>query len=109
MAITSAHGPVRTMLNATRVHPDLTAAVAVARSPSLTPVNSANELERVGVAAFHPPLHDAGRLAPQARRATMARLASKGKSAHIMVINAQPRISGTVLAACHGSDAQTVR
>jgi hypothetical protein len=26
-----------------------------------------------------------------------------------MVINAQPRISGTVLAARHGSDAQTVR
>jgi hypothetical protein len=38
---------------------------------------AADELKRVGVAAFHLALHDAGRLAPQARRAAVAGLASK--------------------------------
>ena len=38
---------------------------------------AADELKRVGIAAFHPALHDAGRLAPQARRAAVAGLTSK--------------------------------
>jgi hypothetical protein len=58
---------------------------------------TANELKRVGVAAFHPALHDAGRLA------------GKRESAHAMVVNAQPRVSGIVPVARYGNDTQTVR
>ena len=63
--------------------------VPVAHTRVITTL-TANELERVGVAALYPALHDAGRLAPHARRATVARLASKRGSAHAMIVNAQP-------------------
>jgi hypothetical protein len=53
----------------------------------------ADELERVGIAAFRPARHDPGRLAPQARRATVARLAGQRNSAHATLVNAQPRVS----------------
>jgi hypothetical protein len=69
---------------------------------------TANELERIGVAAFHPSLHDADRLAPQARRTTVARLASKRESAHTTLVNAQPRVSVTMSAAHDGNGTQTV-
>jgi hypothetical protein len=38
---------------------------------------AADELKRAGIAAFHPALHDAGRLAPQARCAAVAGLTSR--------------------------------
>ena len=69
---------------------------------------TADELERGGVAAFHPARHDPGRLAPQARRATVARLAGKRDSAHAMVINAQPRVSGIAPVARYHNDTRTV-
>src|SRR6266704_2240371 len=38
---------------------------------------AADQLERAGAAAFHPAVHDAGRLAPQVRGPAVAGLASK--------------------------------
>jgi hypothetical protein len=69
---------------------------------------TADELERVGVAAFHPARHDPGRLAPQARRATVARLAGTRNSAHATVVNAQPRVSAIVPVARYHNDTRTV-
>jgi hypothetical protein len=52
----------------------------------------ADELERAGVTAFHPAIHDAGRLAPQARRAAMAGLAGKRECHDALGTDAQPRV-----------------
>jgi hypothetical protein len=70
---------------------------------------TADELEHVGVAALHTARHDAGRLAPQARRATVACLAGSRESPQAMVVNAQPRVSGIVPVARYGIDTQAVR
>ena len=67
----------------------------------------ADELERVGVAAFHPARHDASRLAPQARRAAVARLAGQRNSAHVTVVNSQPRVSAIVPVARYHNDTRT--
>ena len=70
---------------------------------------TADELERIGVTAFHPAIHNAGRLAPQARPTTVARLASKREPAHAMAVDAQPRVSAIVSAARYANGTQTVR
>ena len=57
---------------------------------------AADELKRAGVAAFSPAHHDAGRLAPQARRAAVAGLASSGERREILVVTARPRVTGIV-------------
>src|SRR6476646_10701458 len=55
---------------------------------------TADELEHVGVAAFHPAFHDADRLAPQARGTAVARLAGSRDSARTVAVHAQPRVRG---------------
>jgi len=47
---------------------------------------AADELKRVGVAAFYPALHDAGRPAPQGRRAAVARLTSRREGRQTLVV-----------------------
>jgi hypothetical protein len=59
----------------------------------------ADELKRVVMAAFHPAVHDAGRLAPETRRSAVTRLAEKGGHLGIVVINAQPGVTNVLLAA----------
>jgi hypothetical protein len=54
---------------------------------------AADELKRVGVAAFSPALYDAGRLAPQARCAAVARLASSRECREILVVTTRPRVT----------------
>jgi hypothetical protein len=49
----------------------------------------ADEFKRPGVAAFHPARHDAGWLAPQARRVAVAGLASKRKCRKTLVAAAR--------------------
>ena len=55
---------------------------------------AADEFERVGVAAFHPAVHDASPLAPEARRPAMAGLASKRERHAGLGVKAQPRVTG---------------
>ena len=55
---------------------------------------AADEFKRAGVAAFHPALHDAGWLAPQARCVAVAGLASKRECREILVVTARPRDHG---------------
>jgi hypothetical protein len=69
---------------------------------------TADELERVGIAAFQPARHDPGRLAPQARRASVARLADQRNSAHATVVNAQPRVSAIAPVARHNNNTRPV-
>src|ERR1039458_7277368 len=57
----------------------------------------ADELKCAGVAAFHPAVHDADRLAPQACGPAMARLASKRQRHDALIVNAQPRVTGMTL------------
>jgi hypothetical protein len=53
----------------------------------------ADELKSVGVAAFHPALHDTDWLAPNVRRLAMAGLASKRKPQHdALGRDAQPAV-----------------
>jgi hypothetical protein len=47
---------------------------------------AADELKRAGVVAFYPALHDAGRSAPQGRRATVAGLTSRRESRQTLVV-----------------------
>jgi hypothetical protein len=67
----------------------------------------ADELELIGIAAFHPAVHDGDRLTPQARRPSMARLASSRKCHATPDVNSQPRITGTALATRNRSDFRT--
>lgn len=67
----------------------------------------ADELELIGVAAFHPAVHDGDRLAPQARCPSMAGLASNRKCRGTPDVNAQPRITGTELATRNQGDFRT--
>jgi hypothetical protein len=53
----------------------------------------ADELERAGVAAFHPAIYDADRLAPQARRPAMAEL-TRTRERPDAPGGAQPRVTG---------------
>jgi hypothetical protein len=46
----------------------------------------ADELKSVGVAAFYPALHDAGRAAPQGRRAAVAGLTSRREGRQTLVM-----------------------
>ena len=46
---------------------------------------AADELKGVGVAAFYPALHDAGRLAPQGRRAAVAGLTGRREGRQTVV------------------------
>jgi hypothetical protein len=69
---------------------------------------AADELKRVGVAAFSPALHDAGRLAPQARRAAVARLASRD-CREILVVTTRPRVTGMVRSPRYGNGTRTIR
>jgi hypothetical protein len=69
---------------------------------------AADELKRVG-AAFSPALHDAGRLAPQARRAAVVRLASSGDCREILVVTTRPRVTGMVRSARYGNGTRTIR
>jgi hypothetical protein len=55
---------------------------------------AADELERIGVDAFHPAVHDAGRLAPEARCPAVARLTSKRERHASLGVKAQPRVTG---------------
>jgi hypothetical protein len=55
---------------------------------------AADELKRVGVAALCPALHDAGRLAPQARRAAVAGLTSRRECREILVVTARRWVTG---------------
>jgi hypothetical protein len=56
----------------------------------------ADDLECVGVAAFHPAVHEAERLAPQPCCPAVARLA-RGRECHdTLAIWAQPRAPGIV-------------
>ena len=57
---------------------------------------AADELKRVGVAVICPARHDAGRPAPQARRAAVARLTSRRECREILVVTARRRITGIV-------------
>jgi hypothetical protein len=59
----------------------------------------ADQLEQFGVAAFHPAVHDADRLTPQARRPAVAGLTSQGQRHGILVGSAQPRVAGIAQAA----------
>jgi hypothetical protein len=54
---------------------------------------AADELEHAGVAAFHPALHDAGRLAPEVRRPAVPGLAGK-RERRASLRKAQPRVTG---------------
>ena len=69
----------------------------------------ADELKCAGVAAFHPAVHDADRLAPQACGPAMARLASKRQRHDALIVNAQPRVTGMTLFARRGDGAQMTR
>jgi hypothetical protein len=63
----------------------------------------ADELKRVGVAAFHPALDDTDRLAPDARRPAMAGLASKReRHRDALRTDAQPRVTCCIQASRHG-------
>ncbi len=55
---------------------------------------AADELERAGVAAFHPAVHDAGRLAPEVSGPAVAGLASKREGHASVGVKAQPRVTG---------------
>lgn len=55
---------------------------------------AADELKRGGKAAIHSGLHDAFRLAPQARPTAVARLTSRGETRETLVVTAQPRVTG---------------
>jgi hypothetical protein len=55
---------------------------------------AADEFERAGVAAFHPAVHDAGRLAPEARCPAVAGLASNRERHASLGVKAQPRVTG---------------
>jgi hypothetical protein len=55
---------------------------------------AADELERAGVAAFHPAVHDAGRLAPQVRGPAVAELAGTRERSASVGGKAQPRVTG---------------
>jgi hypothetical protein len=70
---------------------------------------AADELKRVGVAAFSPALHDAGRLAPQVRRAAVARLASSRECREILVVTTRPRVTGMVRSARYGNGTRTIK
>jgi hypothetical protein len=69
----------------------------------------ADELEPVGVAAFHPAVHYGHRLAPQAGRLAMAGLAGHRKCHGIPDVTVQPGITGTVLATRSRGDFRTAR
>ena len=58
----------------------------------------ADELERIEVAAFHPAIHNADRLAPEACCPAMAGLASKWRGHSDIGIGVQPRITGAAMA-----------
>jgi hypothetical protein len=67
---------------------------------------AADQLERAGVAAFHPAVHDAGRLAPQVRGPAVAGLASKREPHASLGVKAQPRVTGHgAVRAVHGRHA----
>jgi hypothetical protein len=68
----------------------------------------ADELNRVGVAAFHPALHDAGRPAPQARRPAMAELTSRRKCRKTLVVITRRRATAIARAAQPGKGTRTV-
>jgi hypothetical protein len=68
----------------------------------------ADELKRVGVAAFHPALHDAGRPAPQARRPAMAELTSRRKCRKTLVVITRRRATAIARAAQPGKGTRTV-
>jgi hypothetical protein len=70
---------------------------------------AADELKRVGVAAFSPALYDAGRLAPQARCAAVARLASSRECREILVVTTRPRVTGMVRSPRYGNGTRTIR
>ena len=70
---------------------------------------AADEFKRPGVAAFHPALHGAGRLAPHARRPAVAGLASKRKCWTTLIVTARRRTTGIARAARRRNGTQTVR
>src|SRR6266704_4802683 len=70
---------------------------------------TADELEHVGVAAFHPAFHDVDRLAPQARGTAVARLAGRRDSARTVAVDGQQRVRGTRSPAHHGTGVHMVR
>jgi hypothetical protein len=55
---------------------------------------AADQLERVGVAAFHPAVHDPGPLAAEVRGPAVAGLASKRERRASLGVKAQPRVTG---------------
>jgi hypothetical protein len=55
---------------------------------------AADQLERACVAAFHPAVHDPGRLAPEVRGPAVAGLASKWERRASLDGKAQPRVTG---------------
>jgi hypothetical protein len=71
---------------------------------------AADEFKRVGVAAFHTALHQAGRLAPQDRHPAVAGLTGRRHCRRILAVNAAPRAAGRGLGAVRavGDGAQTV-
>ena len=69
----------------------------------------ADELEPIGVAAFHPAVHYGHRLAPQACRLAMAGLAGHRKCRGISGVTVQPGITGTVPATRSRGDFRTAR
>jgi hypothetical protein len=70
---------------------------------------AADELKRVGIAAFCPALHDAGRLAPQACRAAVAGLTSSRECRETLVVRARPRGTGIVRVVRYGNIIRTVK
>jgi hypothetical protein len=69
----------------------------------------ADELEPIGVAAFHPAVHYGHRLAPQACRLAMAGLVGYRKCHGILDVTVQPGIAGTMLATRSRGDFRTAR
>ena len=70
---------------------------------------AADELERAGVAAFRPAVHDAGRLAPQVRGSAVAGLASKREGRASVGVKAQPQVTGMARSARYRGGTRTAR
>jgi hypothetical protein len=70
---------------------------------------AADELKRIGVAAFYPARHDAGRPAPQGRRAAVAGPTRRRERREILVVTARRRVTGIVRSARYGNASPTIR
>jgi hypothetical protein len=70
---------------------------------------AADQLEYIGVAAFHPAIHDARRLAPQVGGPAVAGLASKRERHAGVGVKAQPRVTGMARSARYRVGTRTAR